>query len=610
MSIPSIPVSQPAQARRARLLNWMLSLCGCVCLGLLSLYFSAGMYKLSLFHYYLTQPMVLVLNILPYLLIFLIVFFLTGRSWIGFSVTGVITLIYSWAQYWKLMARSDAVYAEDLLVLSEAMQMSGKYISVTWQIVLSAVLVLVGSCVLFVLRKAVPSKVSRVVGCVLTVAISILSYQNLFRSSAIYNSLSCWENLNQWIQTDQYISRGGIYPFLYSIQSALPSEPEGYDAQQAEELLSQYKSDDIPQERKVSVIAVMYEAFSDLSQYTDQITTNDPYAAFHQLQSESYHGDLVTNIFAGSTVNTERCVLTGYSALTSLRRSAWSYARYFAQQGYQINGAHAGYQAFYNRLSINENLGLENYRFIENYYEELTGSSLPPSDEILLTDIVSSCKEQLEDGPVFSFNVTYQNHGPYSSTSCLFEKEYVPQGDMDESDYLIVNNYLAGIEDTCNQMLAMADAFRDSDEPVILLFFGDHKPWLGDQSSTYAALGIDFTSQTDASFYNYYTTEYTIWANEAAQAVLGVDFSGTGPTVSPCFLMNVLFDKCGWDGPGYRKLTSEVMERMPIVHSTGRCLIDGTLVYQKDLTLEDQELLRKMKYAQFYLAQDAKGIHP
>lgn len=580
MTIPTIPASQGTQARRGRILNWTLALCACVCLGLMSLYFSAGSYGLSLFRYYLTQPVVLALNILPYLLIFLFVFFLTGRSWIGFAVTGVVTLVYSWAQYWKLMARSDAVYAEDLLLLSEAMQMSGKYISLNWKILLSAVLVIGGTCVLFLLRKVVFSRKSRALGCILAIALSVLAYQSLFRSTAIYNSMSCWEPLNQWIQTNQYISRGGIYPFLYSIQSALPSKPEGYDAQQAEELLSQYESDDIPQEQKVSVIAVMYEAFSDLSQYTDRITTNDPYAAFHQLQSESYHGNLVTNIFAGGTVNTERCVLTGYSELTSLRRSAWSYARYFAQQGYQINGAHAGYQAFYNRLSINENLGLENYRFIENYYEELTGSNWPPSDSILLPDIVSNCKEQLEDGPVFSFNVTYQNHGAYSSTSCLFEKEYVPQADMAESDYLIVNNYLAGIEDTCNQMLAMADAFRDSDEPVILLFFGDHKPWLGDQSSTYAALGIDFTSQTDASFYNYYTTEYTIWANEAAQAVLGVDFSGTGPTVSPCFLMNVLFDKCGWDGPGYRKLTSEVMARMPVVHTTGRCLMDGTLVYE------------------------------
>lgn len=610
MAIPTIPTSQGTQARRARILNGVLICCACVCLGLMSLYFSAGSYGLSLFRYYLTQPMVLALNILPYLLIFLIVFFLTGRSWIGFAVTGVVTLVYSWAQYWKLMARSDAVYAEDLLVISEAMQMSGKYISVTWQIVLSAVLVLLGTLVFSLLRRVVPSKRSRVAGCVLAVLVSVVSYQGLLSADSVYSAIPCWDRLDPWIQTNQYISRGGIYPFLYSVQSALPSKPEGYDAHQAKDILSQYESDDIPQERQVSVIAVMYEAFSDLSKYTDRITTNDPYEAFHQLQSESYHGELVTNIFAGGTVNTERCVLTGFSELTSLRRAAWSYARYFARQGYQVSGAHAGNQGFYSRSTVNANLGLEEYRFIENYYETLTGKATPPADAIFLPDLVSWCEEQMENGPVFSFNVTYQNHGSYSGTDCWFAKEYVPRGDMDESDYLIVNNYLVGIEDTCNRMLAMADAFRDSDEPVILLFFGDHKPWLGNQSSTYAALGIDFASQSEESFYNYYTTEYTIWANAAAQAVLGEEFQGTGPTVSPCFLMNVLFDKCGWEGPGYQKLTDQVMACMPVVHTTGRCQMDGTLLYEQELPQEAQALLWKMKYAQFYLAQDARGIHP
>ena len=36
----------------------------------------------------------------------------------------------------------------------------------------------------------------------------------------------------------------------------------------------------------------------------------DPYADLHALEAESYHGQLVTNIFGGETVNTERAFLT------------------------------------------------------------------------------------------------------------------------------------------------------------------------------------------------------------------------------------------------------------------------------------------------------------
>lgn len=211
---------------------------------------------------------------------------------------------------------------------------------------------------------------------------------------------------------------------------------------------------------------------------------------------------------------------------------------------------------------------------------------------------------------VFSFNVTYQNHGPYSTTLGKSAKEYVALGDLSTGDHAIVNNYLTGIEDTCRQMAAMVDTFRDRDEPVVLVFFGDHKPWLGELSSTYAALGIDINASTDESFYNHYNTDYLIWANDAARELLGNDFVGTGPTISPCFLMNVLFEQCGWAGPSYMKLTNQVMEAMPVVTTNDSFLVDGALVTEDQLSVANKALLSRMRQTQFYLAQDAGGKLP
>lgn len=608
----STPSSQKKRERKAirslpvTILFVVLS--GC-CLGLLSLYFSAGDYGLWLFQYYLTQPMVVLLNLLPYVLLCLLVFCLTNRAWIGYLAGSVLCLVYSWAEYWKLMARNDPIYAEDLTVVSEALQMSGQYIQITWQIVLSAVLVVLGLVFLLLFVKGRFLRRSFRFG--VPAAIVVLCcwlYPNVYSSQSVYDSMTVWPEINQWFETNKYISRGGVYPFLYSIQSAVPTAPDGYNTDEAVALLSEYETEDIPEEERVSVIFVMYEAFADLSTCTDAITGADPYADFHALQEESYTGTLVTNIFAGGTIDTERCVLTGYNSLTNFRRTGWSYARYFADQGYTVNGAHAGYEAFYNRINVNANLGIEDYRFIEGYYDSLFGGI--PTDAQLLPDIAEYCKNQMADGPVFSFNVTYQNHGPYSSTAELFGQEYVPQGGLSDGDYRIINNYLSGVADTGKQMMAMVDAFREDDEPVVLVFFGDHKPWLGEQSVTYDALGIDIFSDTDDSFYTYYSTEYTIWANDAAEEILGTEFTGTGPTISPCYLMNVLFEKCGWQGPSYMKLTGEVMAAMPIVHSTGRYQVQDELVYEANLSDENADLLATLRQAQYYLAQDSGGILP
>ena len=82
----------------------------------------------------------------------------------------------------------------------------------------------------------------------------------------------------------------------------------------------------------------------------------------------------------------------------------------------------------------------------------------------------------------------------------------------------------------------------------MLAVFGDHKPWLGYSNSAYQELGVNLDTATEEGFYNYYSTRYLIWANDAAKEALGEDFVGEGPDVSSCFLMNLLFDLCGWQG--------------------------------------------------------------
>ena len=89
--------------------------------------------------------------------------------------------------------------------------------------------------------------------------------------------------------------------------------------------------------------------------------------------------------------------------------------RYFNEQGYYTYGSHPSYKWFYNRENINVNLGFQNYSYFENRYERLTDGSIA-MDNIFFDDLYDMYREHLkkqEDKWCFSFNVTYQNHGPY-----------------------------------------------------------------------------------------------------------------------------------------------------------------------------------------------------
>ena len=70
-----------------------------------------------------------------------------------------------------------------------------------------------------------------------------------------------------WNEAQDYVSKGGIYPFLHSFQEMIFTAPEGYEQQKAEDLLNSYQDADIAEDQKVSVMGIMLEAFCDLTDF-------------------------------------------------------------------------------------------------------------------------------------------------------------------------------------------------------------------------------------------------------------------------------------------------------------------------------------------------------
>jgi len=137
------------------------------------------------------------------------------------------------------------------------------------------------------------------------------------------------------------------------------------------------------------------------------------------------------------------------------------------------------------------------------------------------------------------------------------------------------------------------------EEPVVLVLFGDHKPWGGNSNDAYYGIGASFDTTTLEGFYQYYSTPYLIWANSAAKETLGRDFQGEGGDFSPCFLMPELFEQCGWTGPSFLQLAQEVREVTPLVHQQGVYLTeDGQLT--DHLSGEAADRLNEFFFAQYY----------
>ena len=372
-----------------------------------------------------------------------------------------------------------------------------------------------------------------------------------------------------------------------------------------EKRLNDYKYENIPENKKVNIIGIMLEAYNDFSKFESIEFESDPYEKFHEIQEESYSGELVTNIFAGGTINTERAFLSGYRNIPPMRGKTNTYVQYFKEQGYETMGRHQCYGWFYNRKNINRSMGFEKYCFFEDSYSEYEMTYLVRNgDNILMSDIIEDYEKCINSGnDCFHFSVTYQNHGPYYAgegydTAFLQWKE-----DYDEESYAVANNYFNGIQRTGEALRKLILYFEAQQEPVVIVMFGDHNPWMGDNNSIYEMLGINLDLDTEEGFYNYYCTPYLIWGNNAAEEILNVQFRGEGKSISPCFLMNELFELIGYVGNEYMQYTSEIYERFPVLH-TNTFVEDG--VFTRELSKESKEIINEFDRVQYYWIYDKK----
>lgn len=560
----------------------------------------------ALFSSYFRSPWLLGLNLfVPVVLVFL-GFFLFRQPWAAYLFSAAPCLLLSFGTYYKVQLRGDPVLATDIKLLRTAGGIVGHY---TLELTKPVVIALCAAAAMllfsvFLLRAEPMRGRLRPLGALVCATALLGAYFTAYTSESVYAERATNGALPSWAEAEPTLSRGTIYPFLHSIPALFPASPDGYAEQEAEDLLAQYTDADIPENETVTVVGVMLEAFCDLTDFpalADIPAVQEVYAPLHELEERCISGNLLTNIFAGGTTDTEWAFLTGYSRHDDFLSDTDSFVRYFKAQGYDTLYRHPGYNWFYDRVNVNEYLGFDESVFQENGFSDLISmnDALYYSDAVLYDYLLADLDARGEvDAPLFLFSVTYQNHGPYPTDTYWMEYVTPEETGWSYESCCIINNYLVGIERTVSDLSRLAEELEAREEPVVLVFFGDHKPWLGNGNSVYAELGISLDQSTREGFYNYFSTPYGIFANSAARSVLGGTFTGDGGDFSPCFLMAKLFDVCGWEGNSFLQLQRAVREELPVISSLDHFFEDGALT--DSLSEERAQLFERYRYVEYY----------
>lgn len=575
----------------------------------------------------LRQPLILFLNWLPIALLTAAFAFAFRNVFFSSALVGLIAGAMSLINRVKLTIRGEPFVPRDISLIKEAADAAGSYdMTLPWfqigcLVVMTAVFIVLG--VLLPLKKSedAPKKrgaLVRVMGFVLCLAVLVGAVGLVYSSTDLYNSFETTEPYNLSSVNNEL---GFAYYFCYHFSTYKIEKPEGFDRDEAASWETGYES--APDAADVNVVFVMNEAFSDILNEDVFVFPEgeNPMEAYNTLAEgeNAWAGHIVVPYFAGGTADTEFDVASGMqtnllnpaapslTAFRTVNRDLDSIFRVFGADGYTSCFMHPGQSWFYNRENVYDWFGADESFFVEDFDAEYKGSWV--TDESVLRELVSRFEEKSAGGGLdFTYAVTIQNHMSYTAEKYgdYVCPEVETTAELSPEIQTAVNVYAEGIRDANAMLEDLTEFYSEQSEPVLLVFFGDHLPYLGDNRQGYAELGLPAASVTVGEDpFAAYTAPVLFWCNDAAaealdfaNAIEALDLPADG-RISACYLGAAVLELTGRGevSPWFAFL-NEMRRELPVLHNGYYESADGEITTEP--TAEEAALVSRMRCWAYY----------
>ena len=572
------------------------------------------------------QPLLFWLNFLPVWLLVLIGLFLLNTPFFSAALMGGLCGVLSLVNRTMIEKRDEPFSPKDFALIKEAANAVQSY---DMSISLSSVAVLLGFValmvalgILFGCRIPLKERWARGllrVFCGCSCAIVLAACVNfVYSSPELYNS---FQVKSRYHITSVYEELGFPYCFCYNFNTYLVVKPENFTVSKTEAYIEQTQP--VEQEgKKVNVIIVMNEAFCDVTNNENFIYPpgEEPLKNFNRIKTgeNCISGHIVVPNYGAGTANTEFDVITGMqtnllspggtSAFRVLNRDIDNIFRVFDKEGYHTEFIHPGQDWFYNRQNVYRYFGAQELLFSESFEEaERKGGWV--TDDAVFQVMKQEFEEAVEAGEnYFNYTVTIQNHMSY--TADKYKGFTIPpvetEVSLSDSAKTILSVYAEGARDADAMLGNLTEYFSAAEEPVLLAFFGDHLPLLGDDYLCYRELGIPVGAVDKAEdLLLTYETPFVLWANEAAAREL--EFSKCkeeiqlpeNGLISANYLGALVLELTGrgQKDPFFSYL-NELRRKLPVLHDSTGLTGDGELF--TSLPAEYAEAVQKLHFWQYY----------
>ena len=552
---------------------------------------------------------------------------LLGRLWLSAILVGAVGLILSLVDYFKTSINGTPLELADFGLAAQVGEVAGVAGALCPPVDFWMALAALGICVgiLFLVRRltVLTGRCRFLTGSMaLALTMGLFSTQGAQMAGAVFQV----DVNTRLAAANSHDTYGLILSLWRDCFLQAKAAPEGYSAAYMEEVLARIDEilaeEDAPAEAPAvqpNIIMVLSESFYDLTRLPDLQYERDPLENFHALEAEGISGTFHSHYLGYGTGYLEMSMLYGITGLDFgagtnicfLEDDAYEKfdalpEQYTKDGSYRAEMLHGYNDSLYNRTVTYPLLGFSDLLFSEEIqklgfpWEDGVYGGYYMKDSYLFRAMLDRM-EAINDGGerAFLYGITMENHQPFDPEKFGYECQIgVTSETLGEEDMAIVRVMLEGITRADQALGALTDALRESEEPTIVVFFGDHRPnlFMTDGDTVYTKLELcpdnDTVDWTVDQINELYSTDYLIWANDAA---LLQDQAGTRRDSSITAIGPQLLELTGQPASRYWALLEKVSQ--VCLTNTELYFVDGTgspSVSEEDADLSDEarELLQ------------------
>ena len=445
----------------------------------------------------------MLLNVLCCLVVFLAVQVFTSNTGLTCLISHIVLLSLAGINYFVYLFRGNEFIFSDLKSIQTGLSVAGNYEFVLDE--RAGYVILLSTLYIAFIRKLHVSFQKRIPMSIVCISLAVLccAYIGKHTQGVVTET---------WEQKGSY-RNGYILNFVLSIRDCFIAQPDGYSKEAVKELEDQYsKETDTATgetEKKPTIIVVMSESYADLSVVGNFSTNIDLTPFYDSLEKNTIKGHALSSVFGAKTPNSEWEFLTGNS-MAFLPSGSVVYQQYITDTptslvsnlkniGYTCVAMHPYYDTGWSRNIVYPNMGFDETHFIDDFDQTKILRDYI-TDQEMYEKIVDRYESKKSNEDLFIMSISMQNHGGYTEKYDNFDEKARMLG----INYPDVNQYLSLIHESDSALEYLISYFEKVDDPVEIVFFGDHQPSLS--SSFYPYLnGKGLGGLTLSELENLYT---------------------------------------------------------------------------------------------------------